>query len=130
MWFGDVLEDLDLEELRAVYDELEVDHTGDGAAKLREWLVGEVRPHGGVEAHGAGDDDELWEHDEDDLDDEWDADDAADKYAESPEAIREKVLTKASGHGFYNTSKLSFAKLLDDPTHIAQTWSGSSTGSR
>lgn len=49
---------------------------------------------------------------------------AADKYADSPEAIRDKMLTKASGHGFYNTSKLSFAKLLDDPTHIAQNMVG------
>ena len=45
---------------------------------------------------------------------------AGKKYADSPEAIREKMLLKASGHGFYNISKLDFATLLDDPAHIAQ----------
>ncbi len=45
---------------------------------------------------------------------------AAEKYADSPEAIRERMLLKASKHGFYNISKLDFRTLLDDPTHIAQ----------
>ncbi|MCA9619233.1 MAG: type I restriction-modification system subunit M N-terminal domain-containing protein [Myxococcales bacterium] len=49
---------------------------------------------------------------------------AADKYVDSLGAIRDPILTKASGHGFYNTSKLRFAKLLDDPTHIAQNMVG------
>ncbi len=45
---------------------------------------------------------------------------AAEKYEGSPEAIRDKMLRKASGHGFYNTSRLDFPKLLDDPGLIAQ----------
>ena len=42
------------------------------------------------------------------------------KYADSPDALRERMLLRAAGQGFYNTSKLDFATLLDDPTHIAQ----------
>jgi type I restriction enzyme M protein len=45
---------------------------------------------------------------------------AAEKFAESPEALRERMLLKASGESFYNTSKLDFQALLADPTHIAQ----------
>lgn len=46
--------------------------------------------------------------------------DAAAKYAESPEALRERMLVKASGQAFYNTSKLDLAALLADPSHVAQ----------
>jgi len=45
---------------------------------------------------------------------------AAEKYAKSPEALREKQLLRAAGQSFYNTSKLDFETLLDDPTHLAQ----------
>jgi type I restriction enzyme M protein len=45
--------------------------------------------------------------------------DAADRFKDSPEALRERMLLKASGQGFYNTSKLDFESLLADPTHIA-----------
>jgi type I restriction enzyme M protein len=45
---------------------------------------------------------------------------ADDKYAKSPERVRERMLLKASGHNFYNTSKLDFAKLLTDPAHVAK----------
>ncbi len=47
---------------------------------------------------------------------------AADRFASSPEALREKMLLRAAGEGihFYNTSRLDFAGLLNDPAHIAQ----------
>ncbi len=45
---------------------------------------------------------------------------ADEQYSSSPEAVRERMLLKASGHGFYNVSKLDFAKLLGDPALIAQ----------
>ena len=45
---------------------------------------------------------------------------AAEKFADSPEALRERMVLKASGESFYNTSKLDFASLLNDPQHIAQ----------
>ena len=45
---------------------------------------------------------------------------AAESFADSPEALRERMLLKASGESFYNTSKLDFARLLDDPQHIAE----------
>ncbi len=199
VWFGDVLEQLNLDELRALYDELEIDHGGDGAAELRAWLVAE--PEDSVEPARADDEDApapeantprmnedavqappspqlelpqpppaephagkvgrtfegfseitsfIWsvadllrgDYKQSEygrvilpftvlrrLDQVLEPTrqkvlDAAQKYADSPEAIRERMLTKASGHGFYNVSKLSFAKLLDDPTHIAQNMVG------
>lgn len=38
----------------------------------------------------------------------------------TPEKLREKFLVRASGQSFYNTSRLDFQKLLDDPNSIAQ----------
>lgn len=35
------------------------------------------------------------------------------------DAMRETMLNMASGHSFHNTSSFTFAKLLDDPEHIA-----------
>jgi type I restriction enzyme M protein len=32
----------------------------------------------------------------------------------------DKILRKASGYAFYNTSKFSFERLLDDPNNIAK----------
>lgn len=46
--------------------------------------------------------------------------DTATKHASSPEAVRDKMLLRASGTNFYNTHKLTFRRLLDDPIHIAQ----------
>ena len=43
---------------------------------------------------------------------------ASKKYQDSPEAVRHKMLEKAAGHSFYNTSPMDFEKLLDDPNHI------------
>ena len=40
--------------------------------------------------------------------------------AGSPAGLRNQMLLRASGHGFYNTSKLDFAALLADPTHVAR----------
>ena len=40
-------------------------------------------------------------------------------YRESPEAVRHKMLEKAAGHSFYNTSPMDFGRLLDDPNNIA-----------
>ena len=47
---------------------------------------------------------------------------AAERFASSPEALREKMLLRAAGADthFYNTSRLDFAGLLNDPAHIAQ----------
>ena len=45
---------------------------------------------------------------------------AAERFASSPEALREQMLLRASGQGFYNTSKLDFSTLLADPPHVAQ----------
>ena len=36
------------------------------------------------------------------------------------ETMRDIALRGASGHDFYNTSRLDFQRLLDDPNHIAQ----------
>jgi len=44
---------------------------------------------------------------------------AAQKHQNAGEAIRERMLTKAAGTNFYNTHKLDFGKLLDDPDNIA-----------
>jgi len=41
-----------------------------------------------------------------------------------PEALRERMLLKASGETFYNTSKLDFAAMLDDPNNAAANLSG------
>jgi len=35
------------------------------------------------------------------------------------ESVRESLLSKASGQSFYNTSKLDFQRLLDDPNNLA-----------
>ncbi len=40
-------------------------------------------------------------------------------YGGSSETMRESLLEKASGRTFYNTSRLDFARLLDDPNLIA-----------
>lgn len=40
--------------------------------------------------------------------------DAATKHAGSPEAVRDKMVLRASGTNFYNTHKLTFKRLLDD----------------
>ncbi|MGM0578321.1 MAG: type I restriction-modification system subunit M [Myxococcota bacterium] len=45
---------------------------------------------------------------------------AAEKHADKPDALREKMLVKAAGHRFYNTSKLDFPSLMADPAHVAQ----------
>ena len=47
---------------------------------------------------------------------------AAEKHADAPPALRERMLLRAAGPGqhFYNTSKLDFAGLLADPGHIAK----------
>ena len=50
-----------------------------------------------------------------------DKDHPADK---TPEKLREKFLIRASGQSFYNTSRLDFQKLLDDPNNIAQNLMG------
>ncbi len=36
-----------------------------------------------------------------------------------PEKLRERMLMKAAGVGFYNTSRLDFPKLLQDPDNVA-----------
>ena len=41
-----------------------------------------------------------------------------------PEALREKMLMKAAGCGFYNTSRLDFPKLLADPDNVAANLTG------
>ncbi len=45
---------------------------------------------------------------------------AAEKYKGSPEAVKERMLLKAAGQSFYNTSKLDFERLLAAPGHVAQ----------
>jgi len=45
------------------------------------------------------------------------------KHAEvqgKPDSVVRSVLERAAGHRFYNLSKLDFARLLDDPNHVAQ----------
>ncbi len=46
---------------------------------------------------------------------------AAEKYPAdtTPEALRDQMLLRASGETFYNTSRLDFAAMLDDPNHAA-----------
>src|SRR5476651_2542154 len=41
------------------------------------------------------------------------------KLAKHPDGTIEKMLLRASGTSFYNTSKLDFEKLKGDPNHIA-----------
>ena len=45
-------------------------------------------------------------------------------YIGESDTIRQEVLVEASGRPFYNTSRLNFDRLLDDPANIAQhlTW--------
>ena len=45
-------------------------------------------------------------------------------YGGSSETMRESLLEKASGRTFYNTSRLDFERLLDDPNLIAQNLAG------
>lgn len=60
--------------------------------------------------------------------------DAAQKFADRPEAFREQMLLRAAGQSFYNTTKLDFQTLLADPAHVAQNLSafihGFSTSAR
>jgi type I restriction enzyme M protein len=48
----------------------------------------------------------------------------SDKLKGKPESVRRALLEQASGHSFYNLSKLDFPTLLDDPGHIAQHLTG------
>ena len=41
-------------------------------------------------------------------------------YAGGNESVRRSVLQRASGRAFYNTSRLDFGRLLDDPNNLAQ----------
>ncbi len=41
------------------------------------------------------------------------------KHAEAPDGVRHKMLEKAAGQSFYNTHKMDFGRLLDDPNNIA-----------
>jgi type I restriction enzyme M protein len=45
---------------------------------------------------------------------------AAEKYEDKPEEVREKLLNRAAGHQFHNTSKLDFKALKANPTHLAR----------
>ena len=45
---------------------------------------------------------------------------AAVKYGSQSENVSRGLLEQASDRSFYNTSRLDFAKLLDDPNHLAQ----------
>ncbi len=45
---------------------------------------------------------------------------AHERYADQPDTVREPLLEAASGLSFYNTSKLDFDRLLDDPNLLAQ----------
>jgi type I restriction enzyme M protein len=42
----------------------------------------------------------------------------------TPEALRERMLLKASGETFYNTSRLDFTAMLDDPNNAAANLTG------
>jgi type I restriction enzyme M protein len=50
--------------------------------------------------------------------------DTVEKYGSSPTEVRHQMVLRASGRGFYNTSKLDFAGLLGDPNHIASNLAG------
>ena len=54
---------------------------------------------------------------------------AHDQHAGQPDTVREQLLEAASGLPFYNTSKLDFDRLLDDPNLLAQNGLGSPTTS-
>ena len=41
-------------------------------------------------------------------------------YASGNESVRQSLLQQASGRPFYNTSRLDFERLLDDPNNLAQ----------
>ena len=45
---------------------------------------------------------------------------AAEKAKGQSQTMRDIALEGASGHSFYNTSRLDFQRLLDDPNHVAQ----------
>ena len=45
---------------------------------------------------------------------------AADKTKSQSQTMRNIALESASGHKFYNTSRLDVQRLLDDPNHVAQ----------
>ena len=45
---------------------------------------------------------------------------ADDGYGGQSETVRRRLLEKASGRPFYNTSRLDFARLLDDPNRVAE----------
>ena len=45
---------------------------------------------------------------------------AHEQHANQPDTVREQLLEAASGRPFYNTSKLDFDRLLDDPNLLAQ----------
>lgn len=45
---------------------------------------------------------------------------AREQHADQPDAVREPLLEAVSGLPFYNTSKLDFHRLLDDPNLLAQ----------
>ncbi len=49
---------------------------------------------------------------------------AAEKTEGQGETMRDIALRGASGYDFYNTSRLDFQRLLDDPNHIAQFLNG------
>ena len=49
---------------------------------------------------------------------------ADDKSRNLPEALREKMLMKAAGVGFYNTGRLDFPKLLQDPNNVTANLTG------
>ncbi len=53
---------------------------------------------------------------------------AAERFKDSPDALRERMLLKASGQGFYNTSRLDFDRLLADPAHISSNLVGYVSG--
>lgn len=49
---------------------------------------------------------------------------AYEKHKGKSEAITNRVVCEATGYPFYNLHKLDFAKLLDDPNHLAQNLGG------
>ena len=53
----------------------------------------------------------------------WTADDKH-PATKTPEKLRERMLLRASGQSFYNTSRLDFGKLLADPNNVAASLTG------
>ena len=45
---------------------------------------------------------------------------ADEQHADQPDTLRRRLLEAASGRPFYNTSRLDFERLLDDPNLLAQ----------